>query len=229
MPVRPNPSSSPRTLRVPTVTRRVARLSVASVLLAVALAGCSTFQKGSTAAFVDGQPISKSEVAQVTQQYNDSLSTSAQDRLQEPQTLGLLILAPFVLNQAKASGSWVPDERYNAALAKVPDPSQGTKNLVGVSIALQPGVLTDADVTAVVAALKKANVQLDPRYGTFDPSTGGFLPPENNWIRPTATATQAATGSGAGAPAPTEAPSAATPGATGTATAPATAPATTGP
>jgi hypothetical protein len=180
MPVRPNPSSSPRTLRVPTVTRRVGRLSVAAGLLALALTGCTTFQKGSTAAFVDGQPISRSEVAQVTQQYNDNLSTSAQDRLQEPQTLGLLILAPFVLDQAKASGSWVPDERYNAALAKVPNASPGTKDLIGVSIALQPGVLSDKDVTAIVAALKKADVQLDPRYGTFDPSTGGFLPPNNN-------------------------------------------------
>jgi hypothetical protein len=216
MPVRPNPSSSPRTLRVPTVTRRVGRLSVAAGLLALALTGCTTFQKGSTAAFVDGQPISTSEVAQVTQQYNDNLSTSAQDRLQEPQTLGLLILAPFVLDQAKASGSWVPDERYNAALAKVPDASQGTKDLVGVSIALQPGVLSDADVTAIVAALKKADVQLDPRYGTFDPSTGGFLPPNNNWIRPTPTPPQAPAGSETQGP--TEEP-----------TAPATAPATTGP
>jgi hypothetical protein len=216
MPVRPIPSSSPRTLRVPTVTRRVGRLSVAAGLLALALTGCTTFQKGSTAAFVDGQPISRSEVAQVTQQYNDNLSTSAQDRLQEPQTLGLLILAPFVLDQAKASGSWVPDERYNAALAKVPNASPGTKDLIGVSIALQPGVLSDKDVTAIVAALKKADVQLDPRYGTFDPSTGGFLPPNNNWIRPTATATSAPTGSGTQGP--TEEP-----------TAPSTAPATTGP
>lgn len=219
MPVRPRPSSSPRTLRVPTSPRRVVRVSVAAGALALALTGCSTFQKGSTAAFVNGEPISKSEVAQVTQQYNDTLSTSAQDRLQEPQTLGLLILAPFVLNQAKASGSWVPDERYNAALAKVPNPSQGTKDLVGVSIALQPGILSDADVTAIVDGLKKANVQLDPRYGTFDPNTGGFQPPNNNWIRPTATATQAPAGSGSGSG---SAP-------TGSATAPATGSATTGP
>ena len=150
----------------------------------------------------------------MTKQYNDTLSTSAQDRLQEPQTLGLLILAPFVLNQAKASGSWVPDERYNAALAKVPDALPGTKDLIGVSIALQPGILTDADVTAIVDGLKKANVQLDPRYGTFDPSTGGFLAPDNNWIRPTATPAPG------GAPTATPAP---------TATAPATGSATTGP
>jgi hypothetical protein len=195
------------------VTRRVGRLSVAAGLLALALTGCTTFEKGSTAAFVDGRPISTSEVAQVTQQYNDNLSTSAQDRLQEPQTLGLLILAPFVLDQAKASGSWVPDERYNAALAKVPDPSQGTKDLVGVSIALQPGVLSDKDVAAIVAALKKANVELDPRYGTFDPSTGGFLPPNNNWIRPSPTASQAP--AGAETQGPTEEPTAPAPATTG--------------
>ena len=227
MPVRPYPSTPstprrPRTLSVPRRARVAASTLVTLVALALALTACSTFEKTRTAAFVNGQAISDAEVAQVTQQYNDTLSTSAQDRLQEPQTLGLLILAPFVLNQAKASGSWVPDERYNAALAKVPDASQGTKDLVGVSIALQPGVLNDADVTAVVNALKKANVQLDPRYGTFDPSTGGFLAPDNNWLRPTATASQAP----AGAPPATQAP---TGGAPDTTAPTATGSATTGP
>jgi len=194
MPVRPNPSLAPGPPKPLRVSRRFGVLVAALVAVAVALTGCTTFQKARTAAFVNGQAISDTEVAQVTKQYNDTLSTTAQDRLQEPQTLGLLILAPFVLNQAKASGSWVPDERYNAALAKVPDASQGTKNLVGVSIALQPGILKDEDVAAIVDALKKANVQLDPRYGTFDPSTGGFVAPANNWIRPTATASQAPSG-----------------------------------
>lgn len=224
MPVRPNPSTSgthptsgprtaPLTMRVP---RRGGVLAAVLLAVAVALSGCSAVAKARSAAFVNGQAISDAEVAQVTTQYNETLSTSAQDRLQEPQTLGLLILAPFVLNQARASGSWVPDERYNAALAKVPSASDGTKNLIAVSIALQPGILKDQDVTAIVDALKKADVQLDPRYGVFDPSTGGFQAPNNNWIKPSGStsapsvpATQAPTGTATQAP-------------TGTATSPGT-------
>ena len=212
MPVRPNPSTpgsrpttgpgtAPLTLRVPS---RVGVIAAVLLAVAVALTGCTAVAKARSAAFVNGQAISDAEVAQVTKQYNETLSTSAQDRLQEPQTLGLLILAPFVINQAKASGSWVPDQRYNAALAKVPSASDGTKNLIAVSIALQPGILNDQDITAIVDALKKANVQLDPRYGTFDPSTGGFHAPVDNWIRSTATATTAPSG----APPATQAPSA---------------------
>jgi hypothetical protein len=185
--------------------RRFGAIAAALLALAVVLTGCSTLEKTRAAAFVNGQAITQDEVAQVTQQYNDTLSTSAQDRLTEPQTLGLLILAPFVLSQAKASGSWVPDARYNAALAKIPDASEGTQKLIAVSIALQPGVLSDKDVAAIVDALKKANIQLDPRYGTFDPSTGGFVAPNNNWLRPTATATP--TQPSPEAPPATEAPS----------------------
>jgi hypothetical protein len=223
MPVRPNPSTpgarltpgrrtAPQTLRVPA---RIGVLAAVLLAVAVALTGCSAVAKARSAAFVDGQAISDTEVAQVTKQYNDTLSTSAQDRLQEPQTLGLLILAPFVLNQAKASGSWVPDERYNAALAKVPNASEGTRNLIGVSIALQPGILNDQDVTAIVAALQKADVQLDPRYGVFDPSTGGFHAADNNWIRPTAVATTAPSGAPPATQAPTQSPTGAAPGTTG--------------
>jgi hypothetical protein len=199
MPVRPNPSSTLRTLPVP---RRFGALVALLVAAALVLGACSTLDRGRTAAFVDGRSITESEVAAVTRQYNDTLSTSSQDRLQEPQTLGLLILAPFVLKQAAASGSWVPDERYNAALARVPDPLEGTRQIIGASIALQPGVLKDTDVTAIINALKKANVQLDPRYGTFDPNTGGFLAADQNWLRPTATSSAAPTG----APPDTEPP-----------------------
>jgi hypothetical protein len=155
--------------------------------------GCTTFQKASTAAFVNGTPISQATVAQVTSQFNDNLATNDQQKVTESQVLGVLILSPFVLGQVKKSGSWTPDARYNTALQKIPDPSQATKDFLATSVVLQQGgPLTESDVTAILDQLKKADVVLDPRFGTWDPNTGGFLTPDNNWIKPTA-----APGSGA--------------------------------
>jgi len=190
--------------------RRAGALAAAVLAATLALTGCTTFGKASTAAFVNGTAISDATVAEVTNQFNTNLASTADQKLQEAQTLGVLILAPFVLNQVKASGSWTPDARYNTALQKIPDASQATKDFLATSIILQQGgPLTDGDVTAILDQLKKADVVLDPRFGTWDPKTGAFLAAENNWIKPTAAPTLEP------APSPTG-PSTGTP--TGTAT-----------
>jgi hypothetical protein len=190
--------------------RRAGALAAAVLAATLALTGCTTFDKTSTAAFVNGTAISDATVAQVTNQFNDNLASTPDQKLQEAQALQVLILAPFVLNQVKASGSWTPDARYNTALQKIPDASQATKDFLATSIILQQGgPLTDGDVTAILDQLKKADVVLDPRFGTWDPKTGAFLAAENNWIKPTAAPTLEP------APSPTG-PSTGTP--TGTAT-----------
>jgi len=179
--------------------RRAGALAAAVLAATLALTGCTTFDKTSTAAFVNGTAISDATVAQVTNQFNDNLASTPDQKLQEAQALQVLILAPFVLNQVKASGSWTPDARYNTALQKIPDASQATKDFLATSIILQQGgPLTDGDVTAILDQLKKADVVLDPRFGTWDPKTGAFLAAENNWIKPTAAPTPEP------APSPTE-------------------------
>jgi hypothetical protein len=200
--------------------RRIGVLAAAVLAVTLAVTGCSTFQKASTAAFVNGTAISNATVSEVTSQFNDNLATNDQQKVTESQVLGVLILAPFVLGQVKRSGSWTPDARYNTALQKIPNASQATKDFLATSVVLQQGgPLTESDVTAILDELKKADVVLDPRFGTWDPSTGGFLTPDNNWIKPTA-----APGNGS-APGSTESPTqsptgAATSNPTGTATGP---------
>ena len=100
--------------------RRTGVLAAAVLAAILALTGCTTFDKASTAAFVNGTAISDATVATVTTQFNTGLATTAEQKIKESQALGVLILAPFVLNQVKASGSWTPDARYNAALQKIP-------------------------------------------------------------------------------------------------------------
>jgi hypothetical protein len=184
-------------------TRRAGVLVAATLAATLSLTGCTTFEKTNTAAFVNGTAISDSTVAEVTNQFNNNLATSPDQKIQESQTLGVLILAPFVLGQVKTSGSWTPDARYNTALQRVPDASQATKDFLATSIILQQGgPLTDNDVNAILDQLKKADVVLDPRFGTWDPSTGGFLAPQDNWIKPTAAPTEG----GGATPTPTQEP-----------------------
>jgi hypothetical protein len=189
--------------------RRIGVLAAAVLAVTLAVTGCSTFQKASTAAFVNGTAISNATVTEVTTQFNDNLATNDQQKVTESQVLGVLILAPFVLGQVKRSGSWTPDARYNTALQKIPDASQATKDFLATSVVLQQGgPLTENDVTAILDELKKADVVLDPRFGTWDPNTGGFLAPENNWIKPTAAPGEGATpgSSEPATPAPSETP-----------------------
>ena len=50
------------------------------------------------------------------------------------------------------------------------------------------GALTQEDRQDVVAQLAKADIRLDPRFGTINPQTGGLEKQQPNWIKPTATA-----------------------------------------
>lgn len=186
----------PRVLRP---TRALALATSALVAVSVGLTGCTTLEKAHSAAIVNGTPISDSELAEANQQYNTQLATSADQQITESQTLGLLVLAPFVLPQVAKSGSWKPDARYNSALLKIPDATQATKDFLATSIAVQ--ALTQQDIDAILAELKTAKVELDPRYGTFDPAIGGSIATIKNWVKPTASATSTAE-----TPQPTDSP-----------------------
>jgi len=231
-------------------SRRTGALAAAILAATLALTGCTTLAKASTAAYVNGTAISDATVAQVSSEFTNGLILFGPNRgewdgttryvtgdvvtyqgqtyganqgdsgttvnvghaptdtawwstpVKEADVLGVLILSPFVLNQVRSSGSWTPDARYNSTIQKIPNASQATKDFVATSIVLaQGGPLTEADVTAILDQLKKADVQLDPRFGTWDPTTGGFLATDDNWIKPTA-----APRDGATTPAPTQEP-----------------------
>lgn len=159
--------------------------AVLFAVLALLLSGCSVIEKQHAAAIVGGQVISNADVATAQEEFNTHLATNDQQKMSESQVLSLLVIGPFVLEQAQKSGSWKPDDRYNSLLAKIPNASEPTKEIIATSLATQS--LSQTDVDAILAALKTANVQLDPRFGTFDPKTGGSTVTDNNWIKPSAT------------------------------------------
>lgn len=144
----------------------------------LALSACGSQAPGA-AAIVDGSTISDKDVQTVTMELN----TIAKDKTQlTPGIVVLnLILAPYVLAEAGRTGKTVPDAQARKVIPKVPNPSPATLDFVRMQLAI-PGLST-ASKTAIVAELAKAQVSVNPRYGTFDPVKVALLPGSPNWIK----------------------------------------------
>ncbi len=164
--------------------RRMARGAVwllAALLLAT---GCTAARLPGAAAIVDGTAITSKDVATATEQINSVIPDTSQ-KFTETQTVYWLVIAPFVNETAAATGRWTPDTAYNTVRAAIPDPTDATTAVLKAKSAAD--VLTQEDVQQVLAKMAAADIQIDPRYGTIDPKTGGWSKPDPNWIKPTAT------------------------------------------
>jgi hypothetical protein len=177
-------------LRRPSMTRRALALPAAVMVAAsLALGGCDVLQRPGAVAIVNGKAISAQEVAETTRQYNAHLVTEPTQKLTEARAAGTLVLAEFVVAHVESTGSWKPDARYNSDLVKIPDATQNTRNLLKFVSITSANTLTQQDVDAILATMKKAKIEMDPRYGTFDAEQGGFVDTKNNWIVPPPTPT----------------------------------------
>ncbi len=163
---------------------RIARGAVGLLAALVLLAGCSVTRLPGAAAIVDGTVISTQDVATATEQINSVIPDTGQ-QFTQTQTVYWLVIAPFVNEVAAATGRWTPDAAYNSVLASIPDPSDDTVAVLKARSAAN--VFTQEDIQQVLARMDAADIQIDPRYGTIDPKTGGWSKPDPNWIKATPT------------------------------------------
>ncbi|HEX2705378.1 MAG TPA: hypothetical protein VHM65_06435 [Candidatus Lustribacter sp.] len=161
-------------------TRALLVGAVAALGLGLTLSACSVVDKAHAAAVVDGRVIEESAVDASVAQLR-----SVEVTVGPGVVLGMLILAKPVADQVSASGSWKPDAAYNAFLARIPDPTPATVEVVRTNSALS--ALTADDQKAVLAALRSMTVTVNPRYGSFNASTGQIAPLLPAWIRKPAT------------------------------------------
>ena len=155
----------------------VLRGGIAAGVLAgvLAVSGCAT---ADTAAVVNGQRITEQEVqeatGQITKAYPDSsLSTS--------NALSSLVMARFINQVANESGKGLSDSAARAAITEIPEPSAATLELVKSSLASQQ--LSSVEQGKVVELAKKAQVTMNPRYGTFDAAQVRFDASKPNWLK----------------------------------------------
>lgn len=177
------------------MTRTLRRLVVAvAVPVALLVAGCGTPQSGA-AAVVGDRRISISEVQDA---YRDITVLVGQD-LQATQAdmLTFLIIEPFLTKAAADAGQGVSMddakkvfEQDPAVAERLPNPSEGAL-LVARAVAVRERLQSTLEpdrvqqiLTDVVAEVREAGVEVNPRYGTsFDYEQLVIVPGTEDWLR----------------------------------------------
>ena len=163
---------------------RNSRLAFATALVigaTLALSGCGAQQSGA-AAIVNDTVISDQDVQFVSDQLNQ-LAEGGQ-KLRTSDALLSLILAPYVLAEAKHAGKTVSVAQARKVIAKVADPSPSTIAFVQMQLAIQQ--LDQANKTSIVNQLGKVKIEVNPRYGVFDVKQITLTPISPNWIKASA-------------------------------------------
>jgi hypothetical protein len=91
-----------------------------------------------------------------------------------------LITAPFILDVANRIGHPQTASAALAAMPSITDPAESTIEVVRAQSAIQ--YLSDTDKTAIISALDRAKITVNPRYGTFVPTEARLVATSPNWI-----------------------------------------------
>ncbi|MGO4660734.1 hypothetical protein AB4Z14_02635 [Terrabacter sp. 2TAF16] len=180
--------------------KRVAVVGIAALGAVSLLGGCGFETRQQAAAVVNGEVIHESDVRETY----DQLKAAKLD-FAENIVVTALVAAPLLKDVVGKSGSWKPDETYASVISSIPDATDTTKEFVAAVALIQSQKMTPADVAAYRADLKKADISVNPKYGSVVQSAEGPVyftigQQTPNWVKPggnTAPAT---------APAPAPAP-----------------------
>jgi hypothetical protein len=158
-----------------------ASIVVAAAAGVLVLSGCGT---ANTAAIVNGTRISERDAQVAVQQVHQAQPDSTLDT---PNAVASLIMAQFINQVANASGKGLSDSAAAAAVPQIVNPTPTTLELVKASLAWSQ--LTSAEQTEAVNAAAKADITLNPRYGTFNAKRIQFEKSAPNWLKASRTAT----------------------------------------
>lgn len=165
------------------------RRSVAALALGAALAtaGCGA-TTADRAAVVDGSVISETSLQEAMREVNSMEPALLQERLTPSGTLTALVQAPVVLEVLAGKGIAVSDSvALRAAQERgVREPSEGTLSIIrlaqAIGTAQQSGQITDADAQTLTQRLGELDVEVNPRYGAFDPQSASIQVTQPSWV-----------------------------------------------
>lgn len=164
---------------------RAAALAVVAVTV-LAVSGCAS---ADTAAVVNGERITESEAQHAAEQVRRAEPDSGIDTSGALQSL---VMAGFINQVAEKHGKALSDSAARAAVPSIEDPAPATLELVKASLAFNQ--MTSQEQSEAVELASKADITINPRYGTFDAKRVSFDPTTPNWIKaepsPTTTAPQ---------------------------------------
>lgn len=160
---------------------RSAKFLTLPLAATLALSACGSQEVGA-AAIVNGTAISDQDVQTVSLELKPL--AQGEEGLSPSNVLLSLILAPYVSAEASRAGKTVTVAQARQAIAKVPKPSPATIKSVQMQLGVQQ--LDPASQTAIVKALGKAKIEINPRYGTYDATQVAISPSAHNWLKPVA-------------------------------------------
>ena len=169
------------------VRRSVAALAVGAALV---LAGCGGPAGPDRAAVVDGRVISETAVQSAMSEINSMNPALLQDKLTPTGTLTALVQAPVVLSYLGDLGVKVSESVATADAQKrgVGNPSDSTLEILkfasAIGTAQNEGKLTDSDGQALTQQLQSLSIDVNPRYGTFNPQTAAVELTTPAWVTP---------------------------------------------
>jgi hypothetical protein len=146
------------------------------------LSACGT-QESSSAAIVNGVSISEQDVQSISSEVN-ALAQGGQ-RLTPSDALLSMILAPYVLDEAKRVHKTIGESQARAVVKKIAHPSAATLRFVEMQLAVQE--LDQASKNLIVGELNKAKITVNPRYGRFDPRQVAMAASSPDWFKTSAT------------------------------------------
>jgi hypothetical protein len=174
----------------PLVTLPVRRLAAALALgVALLTAGCGTTE-ANRAAVVDGRVISETTVQETMTQLNAMQPPLFQQALTPTDTLTTLLRAPIAIDYLDGKGYIASESvaRQAAAERGVDDPGEGTLDVIrfatAISEANAEGAFGDTENLELSEALRQQDVEVNPRYGEFDPDTVAVTVTMPSWVTP---------------------------------------------
>jgi hypothetical protein len=113
-----------------------------------------------------------------------------QAKLTPTGTLTALVQAPVVLHYLDGLGVKVSDSVATLEAQKrgVADPADSTLEIIklasAISTAQGDGKLTDSDAATLTKQLQSLTIDVNPRYGTFNPQTASIELTTPGWVKP---------------------------------------------
>jgi hypothetical protein len=150
------------------------------------LGGCGFETRQQAAAVVNGEVIHESDVRETF----DQLKAAKLD-FAENIVVTALVAAPLLKDAVATSGSWKPDATYASVISSIPGATDTTKEFVSAVALIQSQKMTPADVAAYRADLQKADITVNPKYGSVVKSDQGPVyftigQQTPNWVKPAA-------------------------------------------
>lgn len=160
------------------VKARTTALALAGLL---ALSACSGTSSAETAAVVDGRVITEQQVRDAVEQINGAFNP--EQPITAAQALTLLIRAPYINQAAADAGRAQSESAARAALRDFPGtPADSTVEILQAEASLQQ--IDEAGRQELTEQFAELDMDINPRYGRFDPQQASLVAHQPNWIVP---------------------------------------------